>query len=310
MSDIRWFLANRKSDDEVIVKRWAADLRAFLQNTAGPDYLVTVIDGKTDFDQHAVEAGGWKLWPTNVVNRIDPTSRRFFYDGVCVPISRERGLAVGKVTDTIINGFLRRADQPGEDGYVAAWNIGSQMPMGNGTALEPSEVVDITGTSLLAGGDWTNWSRIVLAGVPATGSRLVVPSAVEWMARIDLGTPAAPVKGPSPRQPSAPVKSAARGLPTSARTIPDWQQATSRLETLIDVCREVSADIPDAADFCDSVSESATSMAERISKFMSVRAAQLRALANWEGGVARWQQRRERDDDARDDDGDRIRNRR
>lgn len=126
MNEVRWFLAHRKSEGN-LVENWVAQLRDRVLLT--PGWKVSVTAGRDDYNMKARSVGSWDAWCLDVAKRTDYRGN-VAYHGVVFPYIGET--VVGRATYLILMNFLSQGK------YVYGWDVMS----GGLYTIESIEVID------------------------------------------------------------------------------------------------------------------------------------------------------------------------
>jgi len=130
MTTLRWFLANRKKDDEVDVNRWRRQLHAALDAKYAPaGFTVEIVTGKEDWDnrfEKYIEEGRnqWTAWAHSVATDRIMTGQ-YRYTGIILP------LAVSADAPTTDNCRLPRATAEMFHAAMTERPVGDGSPTGS-----------------------------------------------------------------------------------------------------------------------------------------------------------------------------------
>ena len=104
MKTFRVFLAHAKSEGELQIEAARHLATMILEREAKGRATIEVVLGREDHEANFKRCGSWDGWATDVVDRLDFTTRSPVYDAIVVTKRR-----VGKATAAIVGTALRRA---------------------------------------------------------------------------------------------------------------------------------------------------------------------------------------------------------
>lgn len=136
----RWFLAHAKLVDDPVIDAWRDALQVHLKVEG---YEVTVTPGRDDYKKRSRALGGWNAWSRDVATGETWDGEPLFH-GVIVPVPHLDEPCIGKGTQGIIEGFLRR----GKHAY--AWDVTTNA------------LVKILDLRVLGDDSWTMTATLVL----------------------------------------------------------------------------------------------------------------------------------------------------
>ncbi len=102
MNEARWFVAHRRDAEDADIDETVQDIGARLRAQM-PDWLVTVVPGRDDFNARAAAAGGYRPWIDSVIRGTDATGQPRFH-GVIVP--GNGGAPIGRATADLVEGMM------------------------------------------------------------------------------------------------------------------------------------------------------------------------------------------------------------
>ena len=129
----RWFLAHAKLVEDPVIDAWRDALQTHLKSG---DHTVEVTAGRDDYKARARGLGGWNAWSRDVATGETWDGEPLFH-GVIVPVPHLDAPSIGRGTQGIVEGFLRR----GKHAY--AWDVTTNA------------LVKILDVRVLDGDSWT-----------------------------------------------------------------------------------------------------------------------------------------------------------